>query len=269
MLIVDNPYISDFLIKTIKKNKLPVLKNDFSKTLTKSIGPNLITEADFISTVKKTENPKIYTTSENAIGWISKHLSFKDLPEKIDLFKDKIKFRELTTSMYPDFYFREIKIDDLEKISVDEILFPFIIKPSVGFFSMGVYKVSNKNEWEQAKKNILAEIKSVENLYPKEVLNTNTFIIEEYVEGNEFAFDAYYDEHGNPVLLNTFKHYFANDNDVSDRVYFTSKKIIEENYKIFTGELATRPAMARRRFDKVRPAPASGVEFRHESADAG
>ena len=73
------------------------------------------------------------------------------------------------------------------------------------------------------KKEYLSWNKKIENLYPTKVLDTNTFIIEECIEGDEFAFDAYYDEFGNPVLLNTFKHYFASRNDVSDRVYYTSK----------------------------------------------
>lgn len=125
--------------------------------------------------------------------------------------------------MYPNFYFKEIQIANIDNISFDELPLPFIIKPSTGFFSMGVYKVNNKVEWEQTKKNILVEIKKIENLYPTKVLDTNPFIIGECIEGDEFAFDAYYDEFGNPVLLNTFKHYFASQNDVSDRVYYTSK----------------------------------------------
>lgn len=61
--------------------------------------------------------------------------------------------------MYPNFYFKEIQIANIDNISFDELPLPFIIKPSTGFFSMGVYKVNNKVEWEQTKKNILVEIK--------------------------------------------------------------------------------------------------------------
>jgi len=234
MLIIDKPYVSNFLIETITKNKLPILENDFSKIYKNEISPYLLTKEEFISKFQESKNPKLYTTSENSIGWISNNLGCSDLPEKIDLFKNKTKFRELTALMYPDFYFKEIQIANIDKISFDELPLPFIIKPSTGFFSMGVYKVNNKVEWEQTKKNILIEIEKIENLYPKEVIDTNTFIIEECIEGDEFAFDAYYDQFGKPVLLNIFKHYFASRNDVSDRVYYTSKEIIEENYLVFT-----------------------------------
>ncbi len=234
MLIIDKPYISNFLIETIKKNKFSVLENDYSKIYKNEIGPYLLTKEDFISKFQESKNPKLYTNSENSIGWISNNLEYSDLPKKINLFKNKTRFRDLTALMYPDFYFKEIQIADIDNINFDELPLPFIIKPSTGFFSMGVYKVNNKVEWEQTKKNILVEIKKTENLYPTEVLDTNTFIIEECIEGEEFAFDAYYDEFGNPVLLNIFKHYFASSNDVSDRVYYTSKGIIEKNYLVFT-----------------------------------
>ncbi|MDD3321308.1 MAG: ATP-grasp domain-containing protein [Paludibacter sp.] len=234
MLIIDKPYISNFLIETIKKNKFSVLENEFSSIYRKEIGPYLLNNEEFISKFRASKNPKLYTSSENSIGWISNNLEYANLPEKINLFKNKTKFRELTALMYPDFYFQETKIANIDKINFDELPLPFIIKPSTGFFSMGVYKVNNKTEWEQTKKNILVEIKKTESLYPTEVLDTNNFIIEECIEGEEFAFDAYFDELGKPVLLNAFKHYFASSNDVSDRVYYTSKEIIEAYYLIFT-----------------------------------
>jgi hypothetical protein len=39
-------------------------------------------------------------------------------------------------------------------------------------------------------------------IYPEQVLDTRSFLIEEYIEGDEFALDAYFDGDGNPVILN-------------------------------------------------------------------
>jgi len=234
MLIIDKPYVSDFLIETIKRNNIPVLETGYSKQYKRDIGPTLLSEEQFIAKLQNIGYPQIYSNSENAIGWIAKHLSFNKLPQTISLFKDKTKFRELIASIYPDFYFKPIEVHQLDTISITELSFPFIIKPATGFFSMGVYKVNNQAEWEQTKHDILPEIEQVRHLYPAEVLNTNTFIIEEYIEGEEFAFDAYFNEDGQPVLLNTFKHFFASSEDVSDRVYYTSKHIIEDYRALFT-----------------------------------
>ena len=88
MLFVDKPYISDFLKKTIADNSLPVVNTGVVKSLDLYSQSNLITESQAITTAKKSKTPLSYSTSENAIGWISKNLSFTNLPQQIDLFKD-------------------------------------------------------------------------------------------------------------------------------------------------------------------------------------
>jgi len=197
-------------------------------------GTNIISEKAAVEMARASGDLRIYTTSENAIGWISKHLAFSDLPEKIALFKDKVKFRELTHSLFPNFYFKEVRVEDLKKIQVKDIPLPFIIKPAVGFFSMGVRKVTSHADWLSTVDSILAEMDKNKSAYPEAVLNTNSFIIEQCIEGDEYAFDAYFNASGEPVVLSILKHTFASETDVSDRVYTTSKEIIEENLADFT-----------------------------------
>lgn len=234
MILLDRPFVSEFLKKTIKEYSYPVIKTEILKELGIINEPYLLDEQSAIQKAKTSDNLKIYTTSENSIGWIAKHLSFTNLPQKIDLFKNKVKFRTLIKEMYPDFYFREVQPDRLRDLSVKSIPMPFIIKPSVGFFSMGVYKVSDSKQWDRTIDSIKTEIQSAKDLYPTEVLNTNSFIIEQCIEGEEFALDAYFDAAGEPVILNILKHVFSSDEDVSDRIYISSKEIIEDNMDQFS-----------------------------------
>lgn len=233
MIFLDKPFVSDFLRKTIKENGFPVVKTEISENLGFNNGLNILDEEKAIQQARSSENILIYTTSENAIGWIAEHFSFTKLPQKIELFKDKAKFRTLIEPMYPDFYFREIQIGDLDDLSLENIPTPCIIKPAVGFFSMGVYKVTGPGKWEQVKEAIRVEVDRVKDLYPTEVLNTKSFIIEQCIEGEEFAVDAYFDALGDPVILNIHKHIFSSNEDVSDRVYISSKEIIESNIDQF------------------------------------
>ncbi|MCA1742854.1 MAG: ATP-grasp domain-containing protein [Desulfovibrionales bacterium] len=136
--------------------------------------------------------------------------------------------------IFPDFYFRGISAADLEDLHVEELPMPFIIKPAVGFFSMGVYRVDTPREWLKTVKEIRTEIKKVQGIYPREVLDAERFLIEQCITGEEFAVDAYYDFAGDPVILSIFKHIFSSDADVSDRVYTTSKSIIQSNLREFT-----------------------------------
>ena len=229
MFFVDKPYISDFLKTTVRDNGIPVVGTEISKELDLYSGTKIISEKDAIKMAQESENLTIYTTSENSIGWISKNLAFSDLPGKIELFKDKLKFRELTKLIFPDFYYKSVRFEDLKNIQLSEFPIPFIIKPAVGFMSMGVYKVSNSEEWTNTIDSIIAETDQIKDLYPAEVLNTSSFIIEQCINGDEFAIDAYYNSNGEPVILNILRHVFSSDTDVSDRVYISSKEIIESN----------------------------------------
>lgn len=234
MFFVDEPYVSEFFKKTVKDNAIPVVGTEIAKSLGLYRGTNLISEDDAVEIAQTADVPVIYTTSENSIAWIAKHLAFSELPEKIELFKDKLKFRQLTQSIFPGFRFKGVQAEDLESIEFDELPLPFIIKPTAGFFSMGVYKVSNFEEWGDTIASLQAEMEQVKDLYPSEVLNTGSFIIEQLICGEEYAVDAYFNSTGEAVVLSILKHVFSSDTDVSDRVYISSKEIIESNLDEFT-----------------------------------
>ena len=229
MILVDQPYLSNFLKKTSIKFEIPIVNTEAAREFGLSAADNLLSERDAILRLRANTGTRIYTNSENAIGWIAENLAFTDLPEKIEIFKNKAKFRELMRPMHPDFYFREVALSELDNVVIDEIPLPFIIKPNVGFFSLGVHKVRTVDEWENVKTEIKLETAQKNDTYPTEVLDIATFIIEKNIEGEEFAVDAYFDENGNPVILGIYKHLFSSATDVSDRIYITSKEIIEEN----------------------------------------
>ncbi len=223
MFFVDKPCVSEFFKATVRDNAIPVVGTEIAQKMNLYSGTNIITEERAIEIVKQLDNPTVYTTSENSYDWISKHLHFSDIPEKIELFKNKSKFRQLTKSIFPNFYFREIPNKDLKRIEFDKIPLPFMIKPKIGIDSIKVYKVSSYEEWLKTINLITEEIAKTRNLYPECILNTNSLILEEYIDGEEFAVDAYYNSIGEPVILGIFKHIFSSDNSVSDRVDFSSK----------------------------------------------
>lgn len=234
MILLDKPFVSDFLIDTIKKNHFPVVQTRYSRQL--DIDKNLpsYNTQNAIADLKKKPNQLFYTNSENSIEWMVKYLQFTDIPRKIKLFKDKVQFRKLTKKMYPDFYYQEVSVNDIETLNISNFPKPFIIKPSVGFFSIGVYKASDEKDWLHIINLIKKDLLKAKKNYPSEVLDISTFIIEECFEGTEFAFDTYYNKQGEPVILNIFEHLFSSKEDLSDRVYFTSKEVVEKHLDDFT-----------------------------------
>ena len=231
MILLDKPYVSQFLKDTIIKYNLPAI--DTGDVITDN-EISLISSEEIIQRFKDTPTSRLYTNSENSINWVINKLGFTKLPEYINLFKDKVEFRKLIKSIYPGFFFKEVLLKDLDQIDLKELPIPFIIKPAVGFLSLGVHKVDNENEWHKIKEEIRQEFTDAQSVFPIEVVNASTFIIEEVIQGDEFAFDAYFDENGEAVILGISKHLFASAKDVSDRVYYTSKELIQTYLSQFT-----------------------------------
>jgi hypothetical protein len=91
-----------------------------------------------------------------------------------------------------------------------------------------VHTVANLNDWQKVQRLIKEESDRIKHLYPVNVLDISTYIIEAVITGDEFAIDCYFDSDGSPVILGIYKHLFASEEDVSDRVYITSHQILME-----------------------------------------
>ncbi|PQJ81373.1 ATP-grasp domain-containing protein [Polaribacter glomeratus] len=229
MFLIDKPFVSDFLIDTIRNNNYKIIATKAAKELIKDDSLAWIEEQEAISLLKKDLQITIYSNSENALAWIAQNFGESELSDQLKILKNKVAFRELIKELFPGFYFKQVHIDEIQMLSDNEIRFPFVIKPAIGFFSIGVYIVENENDWIKAKSELQPE--KLTSIFPKNVLNTNNFIIEEFIRGEEYAIDYYYDNNGNAILLNVLHHIFSSGKDTSDRVYSTSKEIIVK-YKV-------------------------------------
>ena len=225
MFILNDPYISDFLIETIKQNNYKVLDYGLAK--------NYFSTNDLISSNNAKAISKFYLNSENSIDWIIQNKPDSLLTNLIKISKDKALFRKMLSKIYPDYYFREANLDELKKLDSKNLKYPFVLKPSVGFLSFGVYPIYNENDFKNVILKIDSDIEKLKGVFPLSVVDCTNFLIEEMIEGEEFAIDAYFNENGEAIILNIFQHPFLDKNDVSDRVYFTSKSIIQNYLKPF------------------------------------
>jgi hypothetical protein len=231
MILLDYPYTSDFLIETVVRNQFPVVATKEAKAILQGKNANLVSETDAIAHFRNNPLGPVYTNSENSIAWIQQNLSDTGLPDKIETFKNKFRFRELIQEAYPDYFFTSVSLTGLGKLDISHFKFPFIIKPVVGFFSIAVHKVDKPEDWPSIVSKIEKQIEKTKSLYPKEVVSNTEFIIEEYIRGEEYAFDCYFDGEGNPVILNVLHHVFTSEYDVSDRVYSSSKVVIDRLFQ--------------------------------------
>jgi hypothetical protein len=238
LFILEEPYISEFLALTVAESSRPVLATPFASRRLNGTTASLLQSPAFAEQARQ-PGARIYSNSENAIAWVAENLTDTALPRMITVLKDKIAFRELLRPSFPDYPFAEVCVADLDP-AVLPLPVPFVIKPAVGFFSLGVHVVERAEAWPDTVAAIREDVERAARFYPPEVLGLERYVAEGIISGEEFAVDAYFSATGEPVLVNIMGHLFASDTDVSDRVYYSSPALIEqwrEPFERFLGEL--------------------------------
>lgn len=232
MIVLDEPYVSEPLLSWLKESQHPVLDNGFSHALGQERGLNLVSDEEAATRLDAGE--RVYTNSENALAWIVDNAHNESLVRAIGLFKDKAAMRRELAGLDPDLFFKTCSVDELFKLDFARLETPFVLKPSVGFCSMGVYAIQNREDWERALADIQKNASTWHDMYPESVIGAGSFILEGYIEGTEYALDAYFDEAGQARILNVLRHDFASAEDTSDRMYVTSAAIVRDTATMFT-----------------------------------
>jgi hypothetical protein len=170
----------------------------------------------------------LLSTSEDATAVLEALRPDHPAVRSISLFKDKAKFRKWMASFYPNFTFREYTYEALLKVPVTELTFPCVVKPSVGYASLGVYRVGGPEEWPSVRDHLQRDIEEARQNYPESMIDVEHFLVEEWIAGEEYAVDAYFNRAGEPVVLNVLKRMFSHEGDTSDRIYYTSRQVLRE-----------------------------------------
>lgn len=235
MIIVENPYVSREMADFLVESGTPVLDNGPAWSLPYRSAMIALGDDEFARRINAGE--RLYTTSEHALNWIAGHVDDKRLLHSIACMKDKCRLRNVIRDMHPDFFFRDATAEELAEIIPSSLQFPLVLKPTVGFFSVGVYVIDDAEGWRRAVADISAKAATWAREYPSEVVASGRFIVEEYIPGDEYALDVYYDDNGEAVIVNMMKHDFSSAEDVRDRLYYTSAAIIRDNLDRFTAYL--------------------------------
>lgn len=231
MVILDAPYASDMLLGWLEESGHPVLANGF----TRAIGDydlNLVGDEEAARLVDSGQ--RVYTNSENALAWLMDNTENDNLKRGIELFKDKLEMRRTLEELDEDLFFFELPLNELARVNFSELPDTVVLKPSVGFCSMGVYVISSQEEWDAALEDIRRDSARWESMYPESVVDIQRFIIEEYIDGQEYAIDAFFDSEGKARVLNVLKHDFASAEDTSDRMYTCGPEIYKEMAPVFS-----------------------------------
>jgi ATP-grasp domain len=210
-IVTGKGYTSD-LIKQADANANMLDENDFRDS-------NLIIKS----------GDKVYAPTESALESIlakSKSIAFTNAVTKL---KDKELFRILMSSLYPDFFYTKTSLDELENLKIDRSK-KFIIKPTRGFFGTAVKQLNQDTNLAEITQEIRDELAENTRYFSDSVLSTNELIIEQFVEGDEYAVDMYFNSQGKPEILNIYHHPHPEKVEYFHALYYTNKEIFDRFY---------------------------------------
>ncbi len=236
MIILTKPYVSSTLTSTLSQYDCPVFLAD-QVHVDPAHTLNAVSEQSFFDHYMQTECTPLLCNSEASLAYIGKHLADTPLWENIQLFKNKAAFRQRMQKHYPQFYYRTISLSEWDNVDPEQLPYPIIVKPATGYSSIGVHRVENAKQWDKLNHSMEQSLASGSSMYSKDVINAKQLIIEQWIPGEEYAVDAYFDDEGVPVILNIFTRKFQHDGDTSDRIYYTSKQVISRMLEPITAFL--------------------------------
>jgi len=221
---ISGPVLSPMLSNAIQRWKIPVYVQPPTPPLPETI--NILKEVEAASNIKD-KDAVVIMNWEASLSFILENLPQQKL-NQVNAFKNKAIFRELVKELYPNLFYQELTRDNLQDFRLPKEVETVVIKPSLGTASIGIRTVHGQQEWEKAVDSVLKDIDKAKEQMNPAMLNDSSFLVEEFVDGDEFACDGFWDANGKTVITGIYQHPFASSLDVSDTVYYTSTKVVAE-----------------------------------------
>lgn len=196
-------------------------------------GIRVLTASDLEeSDIRFSKGDKLYVPSETALSLVIDRLDDQDTRRGILNLKDKYLCRETLRSLYPDFHFEKCVINDLA-----ELTFPksrFVIKPQKGFFGTGVRLADANTDMKLLAEELIRDVQANSKFFPDSILSKEEFLLEEYIDGDEYAVDMYYNDQGVPIIINIYRHPEPEISAYAHLMYYSDVTLFSDHLGDFT-----------------------------------
>jgi hypothetical protein len=169
---------------------------------------------------------KVCITSEYSLSTVVPCLD-PGRRKAVEVLKDKVLFRRTLKEIFPQYDFRSFNI---EEISCLKVLRKSVIKPAKGIFGTAVRVVGPETDLLKLSRELEEEIRKNTKVYPDSVLSVEDFLLEDFIEGEEYAVDMFYDSKGEPQIVNIMHHPLPANDAYLHMLYNSSKKAFDEVY---------------------------------------
>ena len=221
---ISGPVLSPILLNAIQSWNIPVYSQLSTPLFPESI--NILQDVEIASLIQD-KDATVIMNWEASLAFIIDNLPEQKL-NQVNAFKNKAIFREVVKELYPNLFYQELKRDNLQDFQLPKEVENVVLKPSLGTASIGIRTIHGQQEWKKAVLSVLEDIDKAKEQMNPTMLNDDSFLVEEFVDGDEFACDGFWDGNGKTVITGIYQHPFASSLDVSDTVYYTSTKVVAE-----------------------------------------
>lgn len=174
---------------------------------------------------------KVYVPSETSLSIVMDRMQDKDYIRGINKLKNKFYCREVLRSIYPNFYFAKAALAEIPGLKLGDK--KVVIKPLKGFFGKGVRVADKDTDLLKLAYEMNREVEASVKFFPETILTRDEYIVEEYISGEEYAVDMFFDKHGKPAIMNIYSHPDPEIPDYFHLMYYTNKKIFDNHLKTF------------------------------------
>jgi ATP-grasp domain len=188
----------------------------------------VISNEDLLQTnLRFYKDDKVCIASEVSMETIVSRLDDSTRRNTIETLKDKYSFRKTLASIYPNYRYQFIKANDIQSLKLDR---KSVIKPVKGVFGTAVRTIDRHTDLTNLAVELKTELSKNENIFSDGVLSKEDFLVEEYIEGEEYAVDMFYDATGNPCIINICHHPIPENKAYLHIVYYFSKEVFDRIY---------------------------------------
>jgi hypothetical protein len=187
--------------------------------------------------IKADDIKKIMASQEaNVEAIINTPLISNQRKEMIEMIRNKYQLREITKHLYPKLFYKRINLEQATSLDLDfSQNNSYILKPCIGFFGLGVKKITRDTDLKDLVNTIKHNITLADSSI-SDAIDTSCFVIESNLRDDqslkELAVDMYFDEEGKPNILGMFIHPIAKNKKYSNLLYYTNSDVINRFYDL-------------------------------------
>lgn len=178
------------------------------------------------SSITFAPNEKVYAPFEASLHTIVGRMQDTKKKYAIEVLKDKFAFRELIKDVYPDFFYKKTVLKDLSSFQVTDAK-TYVVKPVKGFFGYGIKFFDASSNMTTLADELSGDLQKSTQYFPSHVISNKKLLIEEYIPGEEYAVDMFYNKNGKPQIMNIYHHPIPKFKDYFNVLYYSDKKVFD------------------------------------------